>query len=244
MWQRIRRKWNDPRVEPGFNEGGVWKTTDAGKTWTAINDGLTPAQFRGRVGIDVSRSNPNVIYAIIDSADAGRAAKPGELDAYRRLLPPGSNIIKGLEVFRSDNKGQSWRKVSGLTPETALNMMSLGNTYSWVFTQIRIDTKDPNTVYVLALGVSVSHDGGATFTRYLAGGGDNHRMWIDPDDPKVTYVAADSGFTMTQDGGVTPGSSPPASRALSSITWKSTTKTRFTSMVPYRTQAAAAWRST
>ena len=204
MWQRIRRKWNDPRVEPGFGEGGVWKTTDAGKTWTAINDGLTPAQFRGRVGIDVSRSNPNVIYAIIDSADAGRAAKPGELDAYRRLLPPGSNIIKGLEVFRSDNKGQSWRKVSGLTPETALNMMSLGNTYSWVFTQIRVDTKDPNTVYVLALGVSVSHDSGATFTRYLAGGGDNHRMWIDPDDPKVTYVAADSGFTMTQDGGVTP----------------------------------------
>ncbi len=203
MWQRVRRKWNDPRVEPGFNEGGVWKTTDAGKTWTAINDGLTPAEFRGRVGIDIARSNPNVIYAIIDSSDAGRPAKPGERDAYTRLLPPGSNIIKGLEVFRSDNKGQSWRKVSGQTPETALTMMSLGNTYSWVFTQIRVDTKDENTVYVLALGVSVSHDGGATFTGYRAGGGDNHRMWIDPADPKVTYVAADSGFTMTQDGGLT-----------------------------------------
>ncbi len=203
MWQRIRRKWNDPRVEPGFNEGGVWKTTDAGKTWTAINDGLTPAEFRGRVGIDIARSNPNVIYAIIDSSDTGRPAKPGERDAYTRLLPPGSNIIKGLEVFRSDNKGQSWRKVSGQTPETALNMMSLGNTYSWVFTQIRVDTKDENTVYVLALGVSVSHDSGATFTRYQAGGGDNHRMWIDPADAKVTYVAADSGFIMTQDGGLT-----------------------------------------
>jgi photosystem II stability/assembly factor-like uncharacterized protein len=203
MWQRVRRKWNDPRVEPGFNEGGIWKTTDAGNTWTAINDGLTPAEFRGRVGIDISRSNPNVIYAIIDSADAGRPAKAGERDAYTRPLPPGSNIIKGLEVFRSDNKGQSWRKVSGLTAATALNMMSLGNTYSWVFTQIRVDTKDENTVYVLALGVSVSHDGGATFTEYLAGGGDNHRMWIDPADPKTTYVAADSGFTMTRDGGVT-----------------------------------------
>ena len=203
MWQRTRRKWSDPRVEPGYNEGGVWKTTDAGKTWTAINNGLTPAEFRGRVGIDISRSNPNVIYAIIDSSDAGRPAKPGERDAYTRPLPPGSNIIKGLEVFRSDNKGQSWRKVSGQNPETALNMMSLGNTYSWVFTQIRVDTKDENTVYVLALGVSVSHDSGATFTTYQGGGGDNHRMWIDPDDPKVTYVAADSGFTMTQDGGLT-----------------------------------------
>src|SRR5689334_17071898 len=34
MWQRIRRKWSDPRVEPGYNEGGVFKTTDGGRTWT------------------------------------------------------------------------------------------------------------------------------------------------------------------------------------------------------------------
>ena len=203
MWQRARRKWSDPRVEPGYNEGGLWKTTDAGKIWTPINDGLTPGEFRGRVGVDIARSNPNVVYAIIDSYDTGRPAKPNELDAYRRPLPPGSNIIKGLEVFRSDNKGQSWRKVSGQTPQSALDMMDLGATYNWVFTQIRVDTKDENTVYVLALGVSVSHDGGATFTRYQGGGGDNHRMWIDPDDPKITYVAADSGFLMTLDGGAT-----------------------------------------
>jgi len=203
MNQRMRRKWTDPRVEPGNNEGGIWKTTDAGKTWTAANDGLTPAQFRGRVGVDVSRSNPNVVYAIMDSYDQGRPAKPGELDAYRRPLPPNSYIIKGLEVYRSDNKGKSWRKVSGLTPESALNMMSLGNTYNWVFTQIRVDPKDENTVYCLALAVTVSHDGGATFGRYGASGGDNHRMWIDPDNPKITYVAHDGGFVMTDDGGVT-----------------------------------------
>src|SRR5204862_1183953 len=99
MWQRARRKWSDPRVEPGYNEGGVWKTTDGGKSWTAINDGLPPAQFRGRVGVDVSRSNPNVVYAIIDSYDVGRPARPGENDAYNRPLPAGSNIIKGLEVY-------------------------------------------------------------------------------------------------------------------------------------------------
>ncbi len=203
MWQRARRKWSDPRVEPGYNEGGIWKTTDAGRTWTAINDGLTPAQFRGRSGVDVSRSNPNVVYAIVDSYDEGLPAKPGELDAYNRPLPTGSSIIRGLEVFRSDNKGQTWRKVSGQTPETALSMMRLGNTYNWVFTQIRVDPKDENTVYCLALGVTVSHDGGAKFTPYQAGGGDNHRMWIDPDNPKITYVASDMGFTMTSDGGAT-----------------------------------------
>lgn len=75
MNQRMRRKWTDPRVEAGNNEGGIWKTKDGGKTWTAANEGLTPAEFRGRVGVDVSRSNPNVVYAIIDSYDKGRPAK-------------------------------------------------------------------------------------------------------------------------------------------------------------------------
>ena len=58
MWQRIRRKWSDPRVEPGYSEGGVWKTTDGGATWTEANTGLPAAPFRGRIGIDISRSNP------------------------------------------------------------------------------------------------------------------------------------------------------------------------------------------
>ena len=128
MNQRMRRKWTDPRVEPGNDEGGIWKTTDGGKTWKAANEGLTPAQFRGRVGVDIARSNPNVLYAIVDSYDQGLPAKVNpdgsmETDAYNRPLPKGSYIIRGLEVFRSDNKGQSWKKVSGQTPEAAANMM-------------------------------------------------------------------------------------------------------------------------
>ena len=203
MWQRARRKWSDPRVEPGNHEGGIWKTTDAGKTWQEANTGLTPAEFRGRVGVDISRSNPSTLYSVIDSYEQGRPAKPGERDAYGRPLPAGSNIIKGLVVFRSDDKGASWQQVSGQTPETSVAMMGLGNTYSWVFTQIRVDPKDINTVYVQALNTNVSHDGGATFARYAGTGGDNHRMWIDPDQPLTTYIASDGGFTMTDDGGQT-----------------------------------------
>ena len=40
MWQRVRRKWSDPRVEPNYQEGGIWKTTDAGATWAPANTGL------------------------------------------------------------------------------------------------------------------------------------------------------------------------------------------------------------
>ena len=203
MWQRVRRKWSDPRVEPNYTEGGIWKTTDGGATWTPINEGLPEPRFRGRIGIDVARSTPNVIYAVVDSYDTGRPARPGEHDAYDRPLPENSNIIRGMEIYRSDDKGQTWKKTSGLTPETSQKMMSLGNTYNWVFTQIRVDTKNANKIYVLALGVSVSDDAGATFKPFAAGGGDNHRMWIDPVNPLIVYTASDAGFTMTSDGGKT-----------------------------------------
>lgn len=203
MWQRVRRKWSDPRVEPNYTEGGVWKTTDGGATWTPASTGLPEPGFRGRIGLDIARSNPNVVYAVIDNYDTGRPAKPGENDAYGRPLPANSNIIRGMEIYRSDDKGATWRKTSGQTPETAAQMMGLGNTYNWVFTQIRVDTRNANRVYVLALGVSVSEDAGATFKPFSAGGGDNHRMWIDPANPKVVYTAHDQGFTMTEDGGRT-----------------------------------------
>jgi hypothetical protein len=95
MWQRVRRKWSDPRTEPSYSEGGIWKTSDAGRTWTEANDGLPPPQFRGRIGIDVARSNPNVIYAFVDNYEPGRPPREGARDAYTRPIfeaaasPPG-----------------------------------------------------------------------------------------------------------------------------------------------------------
>src|SRR5262249_14458343 len=47
IWQRIRRKWSDPRVEPGDSESGVFKTTDGGRTWTESSQGLPAPQYRG-----------------------------------------------------------------------------------------------------------------------------------------------------------------------------------------------------
>jgi photosystem II stability/assembly factor-like uncharacterized protein len=86
MWQRVRRKWSDPRVESGYDEGGVWKTTDAGKTWIDASDGLPAPQFRGRIGLDVAASNPNVVYAFVDNYDQGRPPREGERDAYTRPI--------------------------------------------------------------------------------------------------------------------------------------------------------------
>jgi photosystem II stability/assembly factor-like uncharacterized protein len=173
-WERQRRKWNDPRVEPGFNESGIFKTTDAGKTWTRLTNGLPPPNVLGRIGVAVAASNPNVVYAFIDNydCDARAIAEAKAAEAAGRggrgQNPGGSASrcpIKGNEVYRSNDKGASWTLVSGQDDAQRTFMKGMSNTYAWVFGNIRVDPTDENTVYTLALGVSVSRDGGKTFGR-------------------------------------------------------------------------------
>jgi photosystem II stability/assembly factor-like uncharacterized protein len=197
MWQRVRRKWSDPRVEPGYSEGGVWKTTDGGKTWTEINEGLPAAQFRGRIGLDVARSNPNVLYAFVDNYDQGRPAREGERDAYTR--PIFEARIKAAEVYRTDDKGKTWRRVT----ENNDFMTGHSGTYGWVFGQIRVDPSDENTIYTLGLGLNVSRDAGKTFSTLRGMHGDHHGLWIDPKIPAVLYSANDGGFYRSSDAGKT-----------------------------------------
>jgi photosystem II stability/assembly factor-like uncharacterized protein len=197
MWQRIRRKSSDPRVEPGYNEGGIWKTIDGGKTWTEANDGLPAAQFRGRIGIDIARSNPAVLYAFVDNYDEGRPAREGERDAYTR--PIFESRIKSAEIYRTDDKGKTWRKVT----ENNDFMMGHSGTYGWVFGQMRVDPTDENTIYTLGLGLHVSRDSGKTFTTLRGMHGDHHGLWIDTKNPAILYNANDGGFYQSEDAGKT-----------------------------------------
>ncbi len=197
MWQRVRRKWSDPRTEPDHTEGGIWKTTDAGRTWSEANQGLPAAQFRGRIGLDVARSNASVLYAFVDNYEPGRPPREGERDAYTRPIFEGR--IKSAEVYRSDNKGATWRKVT----ENNEFMMGHSGTYGWVFGQIRVDPADENTIYTLGLGLNVSRDAGKTFTTLRGMHGDHHGLWIDPANPAVLYNANDGGFYRSADAGKT-----------------------------------------
>jgi photosystem II stability/assembly factor-like uncharacterized protein len=196
-WQRTRRKWSDPRVEPGSTEGGIWKTTDAGKTWTDAGAGLPAVQFRGRIGLDVSRSNPRVVYAFVDNYEPGRPAKEGERDAYGRPIMEAR--IKAAEIYRSDDKAVTWRKVS----DSNEFMTAHSGTYGWVFGQIRVDPTDENTIYTLGLGLNVSRDAGKTFSTLRGTHGDHHGLWIDPRKPATLYSANDGGFYSSEDAGKT-----------------------------------------
>jgi photosystem II stability/assembly factor-like uncharacterized protein len=200
-WQRIREKWNDPRTKENYSGSGIWKSTDAGITWNPINQGLPEPNRRGRIGIAISRSNPDVLYALVDNYEHAREARPGETDAYGRQR---SATIKGATVYRSDNKGASWQQVSGLTPETKRFMENHSNTYGWVFGQIRVDPKDENKVFTLGLFLNTSRDGGKTYTSETMNlHMDHHALWIDPDNTSLILSGNDGGANVTYDGGKT-----------------------------------------
>jgi photosystem II stability/assembly factor-like uncharacterized protein len=212
-WERQRRHWNDPRPEPAFKEGGVFKTTDGGSTWTRLTNGLPPSNAVGRIGVAVAASNPKVVYAFVDNYDIDTELPP---TGGRGRNPAGRGngpSIKGNEVYRSDDKGATWRLVSGQDASQHDLVKNIGNTYAWVFGNIRVDPTDENKLYILGLSVAMSSDGGKTFGPIVppspgAGrggrgpGGDNHAWWIDPKDPKFMLSGNDSGFRVTTDGGV------------------------------------------
>jgi photosystem II stability/assembly factor-like uncharacterized protein len=197
MWQRIRRKWSDPRVEPGSNESGIWKTTDGGNTWVEATAGLPPPQYRGRIGIDIARSNPSVLYAFVDNYEPGRPPREGERDSYER--PIVEPRIKAAEIYRTDDKGVTWRKAS----ESDAFMAGHSGTYGWVFGQIRVDPRDDKTIYTLGLSLNVSHDAGKTFASIRGPHGDHHGLWIDPTNPSTLYNANDGGIYTSTDAGAT-----------------------------------------
>ncbi len=195
MWHRIRRAWSDPLPGPG---GGIYKTTDAGKSWTLLNKGLPPRETAGRTGIAISASKPNVLYALIDNHEVARKAKEGELDSYGRAR---QDVIKGAEVYRSDDHGETWSKVS----KDDRTMQRLFSTYGWVFGQIRVDPNDENTTYIMGVPLLKSTDGGMTYKslRYPGLHGDHHAMWIDPNNSNYIINGNDGGVNISYDAGVT-----------------------------------------
>ncbi|MDP3716569.1 MAG: hypothetical protein Q8T13_02250 [Acidobacteriota bacterium] len=168
-YQRRRQQWGMNGGGPG---SGIWKSTDAGLTWARVEGGL-PAGPKGRIGLAIYRANPNVLYAVAEI--------------------PGEN-----GVYRTDDAGGSWRKLSDVNPRPMY------------FSQIRIDPQTDSRIYVLGVQLHISDDGGRTFRNDGAARihVDHHAMWINPANPKHIVIGNDGGVSISYDRSATWGWMP------------------------------------
>jgi photosystem II stability/assembly factor-like uncharacterized protein len=164
FWEVYRKPWT---LESGGPGSGIFKSVDGGDTWTELtrNPGM-PRGTVGKVGITVSPANPERVWAIIEAEDGG--------------------------VFRSDNAGRTWTKVND---ERRLRQRA------WYYTRIYADTKNPDMVYILNVQFFRSNDGGRTYTAIGVPHGDNHDLWISPEDPNRMIQSNDGGANVSFNAG-------------------------------------------
>ena len=162
FWDHQRLPWY---VRSGGKGSGIWKSVDGGDTWKRLQNGL-PNSLMGKIGVTVSRANPKLLYAIIESDEGG--------------------------LYKSQDGGESWRLVND---ERVLRARS------WYYMHIYADPSDENIVYVLNAPMMKSVDGGKTFTNIPVPHGDNHYLWINPDNSDIMINSNDGGANISFNGG-------------------------------------------
>jgi photosystem II stability/assembly factor-like uncharacterized protein len=162
-------------------EGGLYKSTDGGKSWNKLTNGL-PDRPIGRCGLAVCRKDPRLVYAVVQTDRTAVRNVPGQAEGNSGKVETGG-------VFRSDDRGETWTKVNDLCPRP------------FYFGQIRVDPNNPQRVYVLGITLHVSTDGGKTFRADSAPGvhSDLHALWIDPADSRHLVSGSDGGLFLSYD---------------------------------------------
>jgi photosystem II stability/assembly factor-like uncharacterized protein len=168
LWESRQGPWeNGVFTGPG---SGLFKSPDGGRSWRKLETGLPSfAKGLGRIGITVAPSDPRRLYATVEARD-------------------------GAGIYRSDDAGESWRRVNS-DPRVVARPSDAA--------EVRVHPTDPDTVFVPTIVAWKSTDGGRSFTAFRGapGGDDYQRIWIDPDRPDVMIMSADQGAIITVNGG-------------------------------------------
>jgi photosystem II stability/assembly factor-like uncharacterized protein len=206
---------------------GVYRTTDGGKTWTRV---LFVDPNTGCSDLAMDPGDPNTLFAgmwqfeiktwhlqsggpgsgLWVSRDGGRNWKrlaghglPAASHAVGKIAvavaPSEPNTVYALiedkdpTLYRSDDRGETWR-VMGRDH----NMAERAPYY----VRFAVSPDDEDRLYFVSVRFSVSLDGGRTLARSgFGGGGDNHDIWIDPENPDRYMVAHDGGASITLNRG-------------------------------------------
>jgi len=207
-------------------ERGVFRTKDGGRTWEKV---LYRDNKTGAVDLVLDPSNPRIMYAalweffrtpyslssggpgcgLFKSTDGGdtwneisrnRGLPKSMLGKIGVAVSPAKPdrvwaIIEAKDggVFRSEDGGETWRRVN---EERRLRQRA------FYYSRIYADPKDAETVYVLNTAFYRSVDGGRTYTSIRVPHGDNHDLWIDPENPARMINSNDGGANVTYNSGV------------------------------------------
>jgi photosystem II stability/assembly factor-like uncharacterized protein len=194
MYDKDRRPWQIVESGP---DSAIYRTDDGGDKWKKLGGGLPTGKI-GRIGLDIYQKNPLILYALLENQNAKPGAPARDVSA---LSPLAAGII-GNELYRTDDGGKTWRKV------TEVNVAGGKAPYS--FNQMRINPHDDRTVIVTSDSMFISRDGGKTWASDFmrAVFGDFRSMWWDPDDRDRIILGSDGGVSVSVDGGKTGDSFP------------------------------------
>ena len=204
-------------------ERGLFRSTDGGDTWRKI---LYVNDRTGAVDLAFNPGNPRIIYcsfwhvertpfgltsggegsALYRSSDGGETWTPlgGGLPAGVKgkigvaVSPARPDRVWAIVeaedggLFRSDDGGDNWQN---LNSDRELRQRA------WYYSHLCADPKDENCVYVLNVSLHKSTDGGRTFARVGTPHGDNHGMWIAPEDRDRMILGNDGGATVSFNAG-------------------------------------------
>lgn len=165
---------------------GVYKSDDAGITWKRCEGGLPSGEQIGRIGLAVSHSNSDKVYALVDN---------------RARIEEGA-----AEIFSSIDGGQNWSR----THEDGLMIFSR---IGWYFADLYVNPQNDDEIFGLGVRIAHSVDGGKTFD--LLSGSVSHltpsaasglhldhcEMWIDPTNPEHMVLGNDGGLYQSFDKG-------------------------------------------
>ena len=204
-------------------ERGVYRSTNGGLSWAKV---LYVSDRAGAVDLSMDANNPRVLYAAMWEAERkpwtmisggpgsglyktsdggntwvelteglpegvkGRIAVAASPAAPNRIWALIEHEKGGL--FRSDNGGKKFRLVSS---DRELRQRA------WYYTHLEADPQDADTVYVLNVMFWRSIDGGTSFRPIRVPHGDNHALWINPDDPMNLIEGNDGGANISFNGG-------------------------------------------
>lgn len=187
-YDKTRLPW---RMINGGPKTGIYKTSDGGDHWTRLAGGLPSGQI-GRIGLDIYRGNPEVLYAIIENENL----------RSNSVMPTAAGSAKnsptvGDEIYRTRNGGMSWAKTN---PDS----VNVGPKGPYYFNQIRVDPNNDSTIFITGYPGGLSRNGGRTwdvsFPRFF---GDFRTFWFDPDNSDRMILGSDGGIAISYDGGKT-----------------------------------------